>query len=332
MNNFKKIGLTALAASLVSVSANAGAISVSGGASMNASGYSGEGQNRGATFTMGNQLTFSGSGELDNGLNVSVSFVIDQGDDSSNASGTAPFDSHSVTISSDAMGSLQLIGEGGVSTASSIAGTAAGNLWDTFDQHTVTGITGGAIPDLSQTGTPGDDVFMYTSPELMDGLTATLSWEPQNTGIDSGTGWGINYTGMEGLTLQYAVADVVGTTTLTSGDNTQMKATYAYGPVTVGYSVGDHDEETTDGTGDIEMTSMAVTYTVSDELSITYGVEESETSTASDQDAELTAISFAYTAGGMTISGKMTEGENLDYSTSSGADQDAWTLGASFAF
>ena len=41
MNNFKKIGLTALAASLVSVSANAGAISVSGGASMNASGYTG---------------------------------------------------------------------------------------------------------------------------------------------------------------------------------------------------------------------------------------------------------------------------------------------------
>ena len=333
MNNFKKIGLTALAASLVSVSANAGAISVSGGASMNASGYSGEGQNRGATFTMGNQLTFSGSGELDNGLNVSVSFVIDQGDDTSDAAATTPFDSHSVTISSDAMGSLQLIGEGGVSTASSIAGTAAGNLWDTFDQHTVSaGTSAVTIPDLSQTGTPGDDVFMYTSPELMDGLTATLSWEPQNTGIDSGTGWGIDYTGMEGLTLQYAVTDVVGATTLTSGDNTQMKATYAYGPVTVGYSVGDHDEETTDGSGDIEMTSMAVTYTVTDELSITYGQETSEKGSASTEDAEISAISFAYTAGGMTLSGKMTEGENLDYSTTTAADLDAWTLGASFAF
>ena len=30
---------------------------------------------------MGNQLTFSGSGELDNGLTVSLSFVLDQGDD-----------------------------------------------------------------------------------------------------------------------------------------------------------------------------------------------------------------------------------------------------------
>ena len=87
-------------------------------------------------------------------------------------------------------------------------------------------------------------MYLCILSRIMEGLTATLSFEPQNTGIDSGTGWGIDYTGVEGLTLQYAVTDVVGATTDTSGDNTQMKATYAYGPVTVGYSVGDHDEET----------------------------------------------------------------------------------------
>ena len=328
MNNFKKIGLTALAASLVSVSANAGAISVSGGASMNASGYTGEGQNRGATFTMGNQLTFSGSGELDNGLNVSVSFVIDQGDDTASATHTAPFDSHSVTVSSDALGSLKLMGEGGANASSSISTTAAGNLWDSFDETTSgVGIT---VGDLLKTAGPGDDVFLYTSPELMDGLTAVVSYEPQNTGHQSGTGYGINYSGVEGLTLNYASSDVNGGTATTDGTNEVLKATYAYGSFTVGYS---RSEDDLDSTGvDTTMTSMAATYTVSDELSITYGVEESETSTASDQDAELTAISFAYTAGGMTISGKMTEGENLDYSTNSGADQDAWTLGASFAF
>ena len=37
--------------------------------------------NAGKSFSMGNQLTFTGSGELDNGLNVSLSFVFDQGDD-----------------------------------------------------------------------------------------------------------------------------------------------------------------------------------------------------------------------------------------------------------
>jgi outer membrane protein OmpU len=79
MNKFKKIGLTALAASLVSVSANAGEMSVSGAASMNVGGYSGEGHDGGATFSMGNQLTFTGGGELDNGMTVSMSFILDSG-------------------------------------------------------------------------------------------------------------------------------------------------------------------------------------------------------------------------------------------------------------
>ena len=55
--NIKKVGLTALAASLVSVSAHAGALSVSGAASMNMEGYSGETLNAGTTFSMGNQIT-----------------------------------------------------------------------------------------------------------------------------------------------------------------------------------------------------------------------------------------------------------------------------------
>ena len=74
MTNFKKIGLTALAASLVSVSANAGELSVSASASMNTEGHSGEGLNAGTTFSMANSVNFTGSGELDNGMTVSVKF------------------------------------------------------------------------------------------------------------------------------------------------------------------------------------------------------------------------------------------------------------------
>ena len=61
---------------------------------------------------MGNQLTFSGSGELDNGLTVALSFVLDQGDNAATVA-TGPFDSHSVTVSSDALGTLVSSGEGG---------------------------------------------------------------------------------------------------------------------------------------------------------------------------------------------------------------------------
>jgi len=80
MNNFKKIGMTALAASLVSTSVFAGELAVSGSAAINWENYSGKEQNSTKSFSMGNQITFSGSGELDNGMTVGVSFMIDEFD------------------------------------------------------------------------------------------------------------------------------------------------------------------------------------------------------------------------------------------------------------
>ena len=81
MNNFKKIGMTALAASLVSTSVFAGEMAVSGSATVAYEIYSGTDQSGSKSFSMGNQLTFTGSGELDNGMNVALSFVLDQNDD-----------------------------------------------------------------------------------------------------------------------------------------------------------------------------------------------------------------------------------------------------------
>ena len=327
--NIKKIGLTALAASLVSVSANAGAMSVSGGASMNVTGHTGEGRDAGTSFSMGNQLTFSGSGELDNGLNVSLSMVIDQGDDTSNASTNSPFDSHSVTVSSDALGSLRLQGEGGTSAVGAIAKSAAGNLWDSFDGlGTLNGVS--FAVDLMTTVSAGNNSFFYTSPELADGLTLVGSYVPQGSNRISGTGYGVNYTGMDGLTINYASTDSVGTTTANSGDNEVMKVSYVYGSFTGTISNLDHSTPT--AAGNVEASSYAVSYSVTDELSITYGSETFESGTAGDQDAEITGISFSYTSGGMTLSGSMKDGENLSYTTATVEDREQWTLGASFAF
>ena len=328
MNNFKKIGLTALAASLVSVSAHAGEMSVAGGASINVEGFSGEELNAGKAYTMGNQLTFSGGGELDNGLSVSLSFVIDQGD------GTSPFDSHSVTISSDTLGSIKFMGEGGSTTANAIDGSAAGDIWDKFDGLTnamVLGTHGQASGD-SNTATAGDNAFIYTSPELMEGLTASLSYAPQASSAEtraSGTGIGLNYTGIEGLSLAYAKADIVNSTKALSGDQTVMEASYAYGPVTVAYSKWESDVDT--ASMDMELSSVAVSYTVSDELSVTYGMEEADAE-GSTTDAEFETLSLSYVTGGMTISAGMHEAENAAFDTGSHSDIEKWTLGASFAF
>ena len=38
---------------------------------------------------MGNQLTFTGSGEKDNGMNVALNFILDQGDNATGVATTA---------------------------------------------------------------------------------------------------------------------------------------------------------------------------------------------------------------------------------------------------
>ena len=325
--NIKKIGLTALAASLVSVSANAGSMSVSGGASMNVTGHTGEGRDVGTSFTMGNQLTFTGSGELDNGLNVSLSFVLDQAD-----AAPAPFDSHSVTVSSDAMGSLTLAGEGGTTATGAINKTAAGNLWDAFDGlGTLNTIDFGT--DLLTTISAGDNGLMYTSPELTEGLTLVGSYVPQGANKEASTGYGVNYSGFDGLTINYATQDIIEareSASTTGGDQDVIKVSYVYGSFTGTYSNSDYNAGTAAASS--EASSYAVSYSVSDELSLTYGSETFESGTAGDQDAEITGLSFAYTAGGMTLSGSMKDGENLVYGTGTVEDREQWTLGASFAF
>jgi len=166
----------------------------------------------------------------------------------------------------------------------------------------------------------------------MEGLTLVGSYAPQASTAEtraSGTGLGINYTGIEGLTLKFAKADVVNSTKALSGDETVMYASYAYGPVTASYSKWESDIDTA-STG-MELTSVAISYTVSDELSVTYGMEEAD-SESSTTDAEFETISLSYVTGGMTISAGMHEAENAAFDTGSHSDIEKWTLGASFAF
>ena len=328
--NIKKIGLTALAASLVSVSANAGELSVAGSAKMAMEGFTGEELNAGTTFSMGNQVTMSGSGELDNGMTVSLSFVLDQGDDGNTVGasatnkigGTAPFDSHSVSVSSDTLGTLKLSGEGGASTASSIDTTAAGDIWDNFD-GSIGAVSGAKVKNTEG----GDNSLFYTLPSIMDDLTVNLSYKPQGSSAASETGYGFAYSGVEGLTLKYAMTDHETGVAGTSGDDTVVMVEYAYGPVTVSASEKDYDVETA---SDQEVSSYAISYTISDELSVTYGVEEITKS--SSEDAEYSMISGSYTAGGMTLSASVAEAENVAHSTASNEDFDYWSLSASFAF
>jgi len=301
--------------------------------------------NEGTSFSMGNQLTFTGGGELDNGLTVSLSFILDQGDDGPatvtdatlDARGdSSPFDSHSVSISSDALGTLTLHGEGGSSAASALDTTAAGDMWDNFNSTAIGGVS------VTDSG-PGDNSIFYTLPSLVDGLSVSASYNPQiasgalasTPGNDTELGYSATYTGIEGLSLSYGKTDLErvgtkadGSSNVRKGDQTAWRASYAYGPVTVAATNSDYDVAGT--ANDQETSSYKISYTVSDAISIGYGTEE--ISKVGSVDAEYDGFSASYTAGGMTISANMQDGKNIAHATGAAGQVEYWGLGLSFAF
>jgi outer membrane protein OmpU len=334
MNNFKKIGLTALGTALVATSVSAGEMTVSGGASIAMQHATlGTGGNAGKKFQMGNQLTFSGGGTLDNGLDVALSFIIDQGDNetaSADAEGSSPFDGHKLSIGNDTLGTFTFHGEGGDSAQNAMHSVVTGELWDN---------------DLSATSpsesSAGDNTMTYYNSSLYDGLTVGASYTPRGGNSDSesttglhssATAWSVQYDGVEGLSVGYA-----------NGENTETKGseadvdsyfiTYAYGPITVGYGVTEYDSEATGTDADRDYSEYEIAYTLTDSISISYGVETLETpNKASDVDQEVTGIKASYTAGGMTLGIAQVDLDNDDFSNASTADSEMWEVSASFAF
>jgi len=144
------------------------------------------------------------------------------------------------------------------------------------------------------------------------------------------TGAGITYTGLEGLSATIATSDIEGANSGDSGDQTAWLVSYAFGPITAAVGQSEYDVGTANS--DETTSSMSLSYTITDEMSVTYATNTLDSANSSETDAEYSAITASYTAGGMTISASMKEGDNTDHSTNTNADFEYWSLGASFAF
>jgi outer membrane protein OmpU len=332
MNNIKKIGMTALAASLVSTSVFAGELTATGSASITVEGYSGSTLQSNTAYSMGDSVVLSGSTELDNGMTVSMSFELD----SDNQSTSSSYDDESVTISSDALGTIKFSGHGGSSATSAIDATAAGNIYDNFDgtagDGSGNGLTSNGLNLLAAAA--GDNNIYYTLPAMVDGLAVNASLNTAGATGNNALGFNMTYTGVEGLSVSYGQADINTGVSTTEGDQTVMNASYAYGPVTVSYTNSDYDTGAANTRALAqEVTSYAVSYTVSDAISLTYGTETIESGLASEvTDAEYEGITASYTAGGMTISLTSQDAENIDHGTNADEDYEYWALGLAFAF
>ena len=312
MNKFKKIGLTALAGSLVATSAFAGGLSATGSASIGVSNITGTADpSTGKDWSMANSVTLAGSGELDNGMTVSMAFELDANVDA--GTGTGPFDNHSVSVSSDAMGTLKFSGHGGSSAQSAMDTSAAGDIW-----NQTLGITGPTA------AAAGNDSLYYTLPEVMDGLAITASMSPGRAAQETHTSFGLVYTGYDGLTLKYGNGDSGAPTSET--ESTTMMASYAIGSLTASVSQTEADNT---GAANRTLDAFQIAYTMTDDISLTYGNETFDLA-GNATDEEVEAIGVSYTSGGMTISANQYEAKGAG--NTAGAKSDKWSLSAAFAF
>jgi outer membrane protein OmpU len=318
MNNFKKIGLTALAGSLVATSvAYAGALEVTGAAEMKVTNHSQ--QSSGKTVAMGNSIYFKGSGETDGGLNVALSFELDQGA-SDGAAGV--YDNHSVSVGNDTLGTVTVHGHGGSNSASALDTTAAGDFWD--NTLGITTAAGGA-GNTPQAASSGNGLVVYSLPTLVDGLTVGASYASAGENNEGSTAYGVTYAGIDGLSVSFGQGESAGTINV-AGDQTIMKASYAYGPVT--FSVSDNEYDHTTLANDQEVRSYALAYTLTDAFSVSYG-EETISKSGTVKDIEVDGITANYTSGGMTLGLTSIKAKSVDHIN---IDNEFWKASLSFAF
>ncbi len=322
MNNLKKIGLSALAGSLASVSAHAAEVSVSGSASITMD-RTAEHLVTGNDFSMGDSLGFNMSGETDGGLGVAVYYEIDGGS----------LDDYDMTLSGD-WGSLKFNGSGSSSAfgaVDDVTPNAYEEAWDILDTDGTS--TSGSPMVIGGGG--GANMFIYTSPSVA-GATLTIAYQNDGGGAtveDSYTDFAIAYSPemVEGLTVGYAASD---NQVAINKDNNKSTAyvKYAVGGITLGYQISEADHDTASSSQDSH--AYGVTYAVNDDLSIGYSSHtlepDSAASSSASNDQESTGVSASYTMGGMTLAGAMNETDNMRGIASN--DFEAYEFNLSFAF
>ena len=316
MNNLKKVGLTALGTALVSSSAFAGALDVTGTAGITYVGNSSI-DNGDSKLEQKTTISFTGSADLDNGFTVSYYNNV-SGD--AMTSGNAHFD-----VDMGDMGKLRFAGNG-------VSGNGAVGMWDdktpaaNEESWDIKGGGGETGPISQQTG---DDSLIYTNSSAVDGVTVVLNYKPSESGADdSTTGAGIAFTGVDGLNVGVAMEDN-NTTKDATVENTVFYATYAMDAFTIGFQANESDSQTANS--DTEFEAWGVSYAVSEDISISYGSSTVEfESGASKSDQEADAIGVSWTNGSMSISASRHSIDNVAGAPTD--DRDATEVNLTFAF
>ena len=347
MINLRKLGLTALAGSLAAVSAQAGEMSVSGShITTYTTGDAGvvAGTNSANSLGSNTNLTFTGSGDLDNGWSVSTFVAMNDA--------TSGLSSSAATMT---MGDMGTIG------VSKVGGFNVNGAYDeTYPRAYEENSDAGGQSSLNSLGAWADDnAVIYKAPAI-DLMGATINIGVEHslqagtaTGGDGagaarsdtyghGTGVGVTVA-YEGLTLGAYGAERENknpTNNVSVNDefNGSWFVNYNFGPVSIGYQETYFDSGVAHNTtvdpkvttnvktvgsagGIFTGEAMSIAFNVNDNLSISYSeVEDTYDSqdganSIDDQTQKTESLQVAYSMGSMSVKAYATETSNPNYDT-----------------
>jgi outer membrane protein OmpU len=340
MNKLTKIGASALCGSLATISAaNAGELGVTGGVDI--TWISLDAANTGNPIGIGSNLTFSGSGELDNGWSVGLTVAHTNANVYSNTN---------VVVGIPGMGSVR-IDQGTTGTGIDRMDDMTPAVWE---EAWGTGLGTGLDLVAGVSGAANIE-FTPEAGMMPGGMTARVAYTPSTCGgastadkAGSGVCTGVGASGYD-VTLSasdelHGIAGLSVFAGISRSEQYQDTAaynsdkeeetygfTYAMGGFTFGYQLSDEDLGRATGATKYENTAYGITFSVNDSLSVGYNNFESEQSNSGGNvTGEAASIQAAYTMGGATITVAEAEMDNSKYQ--SGTNTEATTIKLALAF
>jgi outer membrane protein OmpU len=306
MTNLKKLGLTALAGSLVATSAFSGALDVTGAAKVS---YTSKDTTEvsGNPFSMTRDINFAGSGEMDNGMTISYFQLL----------GAGSFSSSGLTLDMGDAGTMTFMngtsGGQGISAYEDKMPTAAEQVWDDLD-----GETNGVL-----TGNKTNKIGYGTS---FAGANVSADYNKQQDG-GSAKSIAVDYAPMDGAMIFIAQSDEYSGVN-TSTDQVTFGGTYTTGAVTAGIQRTSIDFSAANS--DTDRTHIAASFAVNEDLSVSWGMSTVEFESAAKTDQEDSGFSASYTMGSMSITAAFNSSDNAG--GTSGTDDEHKEIGLAFAF
>jgi len=313
MKNLKKVGLSALAGSLVAFSANAVDMSVSGTAEVTYTTSGGNaGGHTGNAFGSNTALTFSGSGDVGFGEAKIVRTINDGG---------ATYLSAYQLLDMGSMGRLSFDSKGGgldgIKPWDDVLPTAYEEVWTEVGSH-------GVISSAASNDTIG-----YRN--TFSGVTLSLA---RTSGGTSATGDGLNegtatdqrttdimvvvdggaLIGLDGLEVGFGNSTAKNPTAgQTNSDDTTTLGhiIYSTGPVSVGYRMMDSQDGTI-GTNGQNTDAYSIAFAVNENLSISYASQDREFDRPSTTNVTESSDAFnaSYTMGAASFRATVADSSN----------------------